>query len=182
MKCLGIDVGKKQDPSAMTMIEGNGVKHSVVAAQALPLNMPYDELVTMFQVSGKCADMVLIDCGGPGWPVIDMLRSNGMTNVWAVAITSGKRIIASEEHKSINVPKTSLISNLLVHWEKNQLALEMRSISPADRAALVYEMNNFVSTLTDAGSLKMEAKRGHDDIVLSAALAMLGFRIREFLA
>ncbi len=175
MKCLGIDVGKKQDPSAITSIEGNGQTFKVVAAQALPLSMPYDEQTSLFEEVSVTADMVLVDCGGPGQPVIDMMRKNGAKNVWAVAITSGKRIYVSEEHQSINVPKGSLIANLSLHAEKRLLHV------PEAMRDLRSEMLNFHAAFTPSGNVTMQAKKGHDDIVLSAALAMIGFRIREFL-
>lgn len=175
MKSLGIDIGKRQDPSAAVGIEDKRGRLHVYAGQRLPLGMDYSEQIDLFCSMAELVDLVMVDCGGPGWPVIDSMRGRGVDNIWAVSITSGGKINLSPDVMSMTVPKTALINNLSLAAEKKILTFGEGLGDLAD------EMRSFDYMIMASGHVKMEASAGHDDIVLAAALACLGHRMKELL-
>jgi hypothetical protein len=183
---VGVDIGQVSDFTAITVVEVVPVaapepSDSVQPIRPKPLlHVSYVERfrhvqypVLIDHVASMAAWPVMrgavfvIDCGGVGRPIYDALRERVGSAV-AVVIGSGdvvNRISPSEFH----VPKRVLTGNL-------QLAVAQRRVRLSPKVkhldALQRELGNFGYDFTAAGNMITGAKgSGHDDLVLSLALA-----------
>lgn len=170
-RILGLDIGKQQDPSASVITEGQMLgRRKVTHAAECQLGSDYTEQAKTWAKMSAYCDMTLADSGGPGWPVIDMMRNLG-ADVWAVAITGGDKIRFVDSMQSIYVPKKSLVRQASILVEKKMLDLT----DGCHR--LQGQMTNFINKPTPSGGEAMEAGEGHDDLVMALCISLLGFVI-----
>jgi hypothetical protein len=187
---LGIDLGQKQDFTALAIIER---EHRVYSArnpatyafyedtlfrlrhvERIKLGTPYpeivdavDALIQTAELKGRCR--LVVDATGVGLPVMQMLKERCRSaRVEAVTITGGAR--ASSEGGMHRVPKRDLVTAL-------QLAFERKQIAISGSLPLIKEVIHELMTLSvkvgDSGRERFEAWResDHDDLVLAIALA-----------
>jgi hypothetical protein len=172
---LGIDLGKRRDPSAMAIVEGKTVHGLQLRyAERVALGTPYPEvaervryLVEHENLRGRCA--VVLDSTGVGEPVVDMLRSSRLgCEVCAVNITGGER--ETRSGNVWNVPKRDLMSGVQVLLAQRELKIA-RTLKEA--GPLMRELTNVRMTAGAGGRLRMGADGPgeHDDLVIALALA-----------
>jgi len=116
-------------------------------------------------VKGNCE--LLVDAGGPGRPVIDLLAKR--CNPVAIAIT-GEGIARQVTPDEWHVPKQDLcsITRLLMEQGRLKVAQELELAE-----LLQTEMANFRMKYTKAANLQFEAREGeHDDLLLSLAMPL----------
>jgi hypothetical protein len=165
---IGLDLGQKQDYTAIAIVERPDARRG---SQALPfqllvrrvqrvaLGTPYPRVVEMVHdiacaqaFAGQCA--VVVDGTGVGAPVVDMLRAAGLKcEITAVTITGGDRE-TGRGSLNVGVPKRDLISGLQLALEKGELRIARR----------MKEVGSLVREL-------MEVRGEHDDLVIALALA-----------
>jgi phage FluMu gp28-like protein len=172
---LGIDLGKRRDPTAMVIVEGKTVNVLHLRyAERIALGTPYPEvaehvryLVGHQNLRGRCA--IAIDATGVGEPVVDMLRSGRLgCEVSAVNMTGGER--ETRSGNMWNVPKRDLMAGVQVLLEKRELKIA-RGLK--ETGTLVRELTDVRLTAGSGGRLRMGADRSgqHDDLVMALALA-----------
>ena len=195
MFIVGLDLGQKQDHSAIVVLE-KPESHlpflqpqdrflTVRAAERIPLGTPYPEVVEMMRhvvnlpaLQGqRCA--LVVDATGVGRPVVDMLRAARLVwQVTAVTITGGdKQSYRAGESDSVNVPKQDLISGLLLALEKDELKIAKKV---GEAGTLVRELLDVRMSSSESGRLSFGAEgRGqHDDLVCALAIAIWRARKR----
>ncbi len=107
------------------------------------------------------------DAGGPGRPVVDVLRKDGFEPV-AVLITGGKRMGIGAG--GVTVPKRVLVQALQAVFTSGRLKVA-KGLPLAD--ALLDELAGFQEKITARGHDTYAARAGeHDDLVLAVALAV----------
>ena len=107
------------------------------------------------------------DAGGPGRPVVDVLRKDGFEPV-AVSITGGRRM--SIRAGGVTVPKPVLVQALQAAFTDGRLKVA-KGLPLAD--ALLDELAGFEEKITARGHDIYAAASGeHDDLVLAVALAV----------
>jgi hypothetical protein len=131
--------------------------------------MPYTEIVRRIVRLEQSARprYLMVDAGGPGRPVIDMLRAGGLAPTSVSIIGKGR--VKRNLSGSWAVPKTTLMQGMSTAMGNGKLKIA------CDRAiadALVEEMRAFVRSITQHGNVTIEARRQHDDLILAVALAM----------
>ena len=171
---LGIDLGKRQDPTAMAIVERVGPGLQLRYAERVALGTPYPDvteriryIVSHQNLRGRCA--IAIDATGVGEPVVDMLRSGQLgCELSAVGITGGER--ESRSGNVWHVPKRDLMAGLQVLLEKGELKIARRM---KETGPLVRELTDVRLTAGSGGRLRMGAERSgqHDDLVMALALA-----------
>jgi hypothetical protein len=172
---LGIDLGKRRDPSAMAIVEGKTVQGLQLRyAERVALGTPYPEvaervryLVEHENLRGRCA--VVLDSTGVGEPVVDMLRSSRLgCEVSAVNITGGER--ETRSGNVWNVPKRDLMAGVQVLLEQHELKIARRL---TEAGPLMRELTSVRMTAGSGGRLRMGADGPgeHDDLVMALALA-----------
>ena len=193
---VGLDLGQKQDPTAIAVVEWReyagawdavAFNHRMETSLSLrhleriPLGTPYPEVV--YQVgctmrSRQLADAerrhLVVDGTGVGPAVVDLLRQEDLqSKLWAVTITGGDTERYADEY--YRVPKRDLVVGLQVLMQQGglQIAEGMK-----EGATLVKEMAEMRVKISGSGNEKFGAWRSgeHDDLVLAVALACWGVR------
>lgn len=183
MYFLGVDLGQKQDPTALALLEkpdahpvhgGEMGGLYLTGLQRVPLGTPYMEVVAKIQaltegtlLSGQV--VVVVDATGVGIPVVEQLRRAVRCEVAAVTITSGEK--GSQKGRDYTTPKQDLMAALLVSLEQNELRIARRM---RETGALVKELMNMRSTARESGRTRLGADRfgEHDDLAIATALAV----------
>ena len=190
---LGLDLGQRQDFTAMAIVERVepvAVRFDYVAmlrretrlenqfmvryVERVALGTSYvsvvrrvEEMVRSAELRGRCT--VVVDGTGVGAAVVDLLRESQMDcELVAVQITSGGR--AQAAHGMWNVPKRDLIGAVQVLLEQRRLVF---AEDLARMRMLVDELMAMRVRMTAEGNEQYGAWRegSHDDLALAMALA-----------
>ena len=182
---VGLDLGQRQDYSALAIVERpdrrlawmatDGDKLLVRRVERLALGTPYPGVVARVRdiacgeaLAGQCC--LVVDATGVGAPVVDMLRAAGMRcEVTAVTITGGER--ESGSGAAWSVPKRDLIAGVQLALDKGEMriARQMKDVS-----ALVRELVEVrITAGLGLGKVRIGADGSgqHDDLVVALALA-----------
>ena len=181
---IGVDVGKKRDPTTVCVALPElrqGVAHFAIPyLSRLPLGTPYpqvvDRLVNLIRKARRragtsCAEtVVFIDATGVGVPVVDMLsgRARGLCRLRPVYLTggTGRRV----DGDTIKLSKTFLVRRLQALFGTDRLHLA----SSPEASALVQELDTYEIRVNEKGNPQYGAFRAgtHDDLVTALALAV----------
>jgi hypothetical protein len=166
---LGIDLGQSRDYSAIATVADDGDVWTLSGLERLPLGLPYTEIVrrTVRLEQSTRPRYLMVDAGGPGRPVIDMLRAGGSVPTPVSIIGKGR--VKRNLSGSWAVPKITLMQGMSAAMGNGKLKIACDK-SMAD--ALAEEMRAFVRAITQHGNVTIEARRTHDDLILSVALAL----------
>jgi len=146
---MGCDLAKHQDFTVMTIWDIE-TKHLVYYDRFQDLDWSLQKKRIMHQARRYNNALVMLDSAGPGDPILDDLKSNGINvrgfNKWV-----------SE--------KADLVNDLAY-------AIEEQLISFPEIPELLNELNIYAYEITSTGYTKYNAPSGyHDDIVMSMCLA-----------
>ena len=195
---LGLDLGKSQDFTALTVDEVTeceklilerttfapdfGVRrryrvkrHSIVNLHRYPIGTSYPEIgraigsVLRQLPARKERPELVVDRTGVGAPVVNLLREMDLNPI-AVAITAGLSA-NSGDHYNWTVPKPVLASTLDAVLADDRLDITAQS---QFSEALKAELGGFHAKVRPSGSTSFEAWREgvHDDLVLALAMAV----------
>lgn len=176
---IGVDLGQRQDYTALAIVEREHATQRIVSppmlvrrVQRVALGTPYPRVVEMIRetvrepkLAGRC--VVVVDGTGVGAPVVDMLREPGLAcTMTAVMITGGARESRSGG-QYVSVPRRDLIGGVQLALEKGELriALRMKEAGALARELIAMRAGD------DGGE--------HDDLVLALALACWKARRRK---
>ncbi len=191
---IGIDIGKKADPSAVCVVmaeerdrtrAGDSVTHYVVPfIQRMPLEMKYPDQVKRFveiitgaaeRCYGKCPPPeIYADVTGVGEGVLDLLEpalmGQGIRGLHRVRFTHGDRIIVNPG-RQISIGKSFMGNRLQILAESQRVHLP----DMPEARALADELLDFDIEVDEDGGEKLGALRPgkHDDMVVSLSLATL---------
>lgn len=182
MNYVGLDLGKRQDPSAFAVLTRADAAHAWMRLpddrlgcgflQRLALGTPFPMVVRrlqeiVYKLNSNCS--VAVDATGLGDPVVDFLRELQLPcEVTAVSITAGGQ--ERRGHGVVYVPKQNLIAGLQVALQQGELRIAkgLKELGP-----LVREFVDMRATLTRGGRVRLGADGcgEHDDLVMALALA-----------
>jgi hypothetical protein len=108
-----------------------------------------------------------VDHTGVGAPVFDLIKSSYTGVLIGVLITGGT--VITQDENIYRIPKVNLISGVRVALESGNLKI---SRAMPECQTLVDELGNFELKVSEDGRVRMEAGRGHDDLVMSLALSL----------
>lgn len=182
MITLGIDIGKKRDPSAMVLLEGvsGRTASDIVGCRRIDLDMSYDDQADVMAAAAEHADLVMIDATGVGEAVCDMVRgrANSM-KVWAVVITGGKNVRIDWDQRIAMIPKKTMVAHLGACLDHDALVLK---ITDEDELITFDTLADELRTFHHHGNGKMDALAGkHDDLVMALCLALMGFKVQAMI-
>jgi hypothetical protein len=186
---VGLDLGQKQDPSAIAVVErrsenGKVPWYAVRGVQRLPLGTPYPKVVERVRAVLECYELagrssLVVDATGVGAPVVDALRVSlngmrgGQPEIMAVSMTAGERAAEGKSSYGIqrwNVPKRDLVAGVQMLLERGELriAKDMR-----EAGQLVKELLDIRVAVKATGRARMGADGcgEHDDLAIALALA-----------
>jgi hypothetical protein len=191
---VGLDLGKRQDHTALAVLERaplvwrderdpvtwaprREVRHFERLLRRAPLMTPYPDVV---ELVGKVVSSpalrgrttLVVDATGVGGPVVDLLRRARLPCLlMPVMITGGSG--ESTDGSVWHVPKSDLIVGLQVAFQKRWLEVA-GGLSEAEASRK--ELLGMRMRVSSFGS-EQYGGRGHDDLVLAAALAW--WRVRR---
>lgn len=176
---IGLDLGRKQDPTAVAVVERREVvsreldpvtrafpRRILTVArhlERLELGMSYEEVVERVKALMRRAEMkgdktLVVDASGVGLPVVELLTRGGLgCEVVAVTITGGAQ--GRWNGEGYNVPRRDLMDGLRVMAAAGEILV----------ARGVWEGEVLVEELL--GLDEEGRSRGHDDLVMALALA-----------
>ena len=177
---VGIDLGQRRDYSAIAVLEPAEVltgefdyeyrvpkkrlQYFVRHLERLRRGSPYPEVVHRIdalvrKLSETCYVVVAVDAGGPGMPVVDLLRKAHMPcTLNAVIITGGS--LEARVHGVYTVPRKDLLQTIKLVLQTSQLRI------PA-------EMPGSKDLLEELGTLKLTGGGdNHDDLAFALSLAL----------
>lgn len=191
---LGVDLGTKQDYSALVLLsrverlqepralpgtwqaetERRNVYsvYEVPLIERLPLGIEYrtviDRIRQIIELPALFRQQVeiVVDATGVGFPVMQQMYAAGL-NVIGITITGGTSV--NQNDSGYTVPKRDLVSALQVVVQSNRLKVAPSlPLAPAFKE----EVQAFRRRMTNARSETWDADSGHhDDMVLAAAIA-----------
>lgn len=177
---VGVDLGKQADYTALSIIEtfagppmanGRPVKpemHVVWLRRLRGVGYPQviEEIAAMAAWPALRGAAFAVDATGLGRPIVDALRER-IGSLHAITITGGERV-NSPGPREWTVPKADLVACVQLLLQSRRLKIDDHL---ADLEALKGELLSFGYTISESGRSTMAAITGHDDLVLSVALA-----------
>ncbi len=188
--CLGLDLGKQTDYSALAMLKWDawppspppGPVYEVPTLFRWQLGTPYLNIVADLAkwlktspVPGVANPLLVVDATGVGEAVFEMvvtelIRANvANCSFVGVTITAGSAVTLAGEGRW-RVAKKQLVSVLqvLLGHRRLQVAAALPEARGVQR-----ELETFSVKITDSGNETFESwrERDHDDLVLAVALA-----------
>jgi hypothetical protein len=185
---LGLDLGQSQDYSALCALQETTRDRQPIALfrwdaperqwacrllRRWPLQTGYvsiarDVAALVSKAPLANQSVLVIDNGGPGRPVCDMLRSaRPPVEMVALGIVGGDSVKYTEN--GLTVAKARLILNLQVLLEQHRLTF---AAGLAEAATLQRELANYRVKVTANQNETFNAREGtHDDLVLAVSLA-----------
>lgn len=191
---IGIDIGKKADPSAVCVVmaeergrtrSGESITHYAIPfLERLPLEMKYPQQVARFveiitgtaqKCQWKCPPPeIYADVTGVGEGVLDLLEpelmKRGIRGLYRARFTHGDRITVNPG-RHISIGKSYMGNRLQILAESQRVHLP----DIPEARALADELLDFDIEVDENGGEKLGAMRPgtHDDQVVALALATL---------
>jgi phage FluMu gp28-like protein len=154
----GVDFGKLQDYSVITVLKREGEVLKLVYLHQFPLETPYTQVIGHLVRANQKFKFrkVFVDQTGVGEPVLEEIRNQGIGNVEGLKFT----VQTKEE----------LLSNLKITMEQNRLAI------PYHRQ-LCTQINEQQYTYSKSGHLQFShPTNSHDDMLWALALSCMSAR------
>lgn len=190
MRIIGLDLGQAQDPAAAAVVDredkeplgfigprnpDHGLRFKCRGLRTWRLGTDYNDIVS--DVLDVAADNLVVDFGGVGRPVVDMLRKQAFARKYRGKIrpvqligSSGR---ASQKHEARgahwNVPKIDVVTSIITAQQSGLLWLP----ASEDTKALLEQLRVFRLKFTKSANMQFgNAPGGHDDLVIALGLAL----------
>ena len=194
---VGVDLGQRQDPTAIAAIERHTRETGEVDAatrdrvvetlfrvrglRRLKLGTPYPTVVEeVCKIVRAIAELgqttLIVDSTGVGAPIVDLLRASVDSRVALVPVIFTAGDTARYDNGAYRVPKKDLVHGLMLLFEEGSLRL--LDDHPESRA-LIHELTNMRVKISGESHAAYEAWRQgqHDDLVFALALACWRARV-----
>jgi phage FluMu gp28-like protein len=179
MYYVGLDLGQKQDHSAIAVVEDEfrGPGLTVRHVERVPLGTKYPAVVERVRALVWEDEMRRMGCGvavdatGVGAPVVDLLWAAALgCEVAAVTITGGGQE-SKRRPGEWSVPKRDLMAGVQVGLEQGELRIAK---GLRETGVLVEELLDLRMTVRATGRVRVGADGAgeHDDLAMAVALAV----------
>lgn len=188
---IALDVGQAQDYSAMVVlhrvwwrkgqnprVDAPRLWHEIPTIIRWPLGTIYPRIVEdvyetfrLFEETmAAWGTALVVDAGGPGRPVIDLLRAKGLRPI-GVTITGGN-LPHEREDGSLTVPKRDMCTALVVAAQSGEIAVAKGLPEAKEFQKEVAAFGYTVNKKTGSMSYESIVAETHDDMVAAAALGL----------
>jgi hypothetical protein len=121
-----------------------------------------------FRSEGLSTPIFLIDVGGVGRALYDMIRADGVECI-AIQYTGGGEI-PSFANGAYHIGKSALVGKFLAAWDDGRVQVPANA---SFRDLLINELKAFRGHMSSQGRARFEAEQGeHDDMIMSIAQAV----------
>src|SRR4051812_15556959 len=168
MLVAGLDLARRRDHSALVLLNGERERLTIIAALRLPQASLREQFALVApHLAGL--DLLVFDQSGLGDAAAELLPKTSPH--LSVCLIGGDRpLIRSAGGDRLVVGKSWLIQRLGAAMRSGELTVGEHA---PGRELLRQELAQFVFKPGARGRLQLEAARGHDDLVIAAALAVL---------
>ena len=164
----GLDLARRRDHSALVLLDVEADRLTVTAALRL-LQAPLRQQFALIAPHLAGLDLLVFDQSGLGDAAAELLPKTAPHA--GVCLIGGDRPPArSAQGDRLVVGKSWLIQRLGAVMRSGELTVTEKA---PGRELLRRELAQFAFKPGARGQLRMEAGRGHDDLVIAAALAVL---------
>src|SRR5829696_1584627 len=168
MPVAGLDLARRRDHSALVLLDVEPGRLTVSAALRLP-QAPLRQQFTLIAPYLAGLDLLLFDQSGLGDAAAELLPKTPPH--MGVCLVGGDRpLTRSTQGDRLIVGKSWLIQRLGAAMRSGALTVEEHA---PGRELLRRELSQFIFKPGSRGRMRFEAARGHDDLVIAAALAVL---------
>ncbi len=164
----GLDLARRRDHSALVLLEVEHGRLTVSAALRLPQG-PLRQQFSLIEPHLAGLDLLVFDQSGLGDAAAELLPKSP-SHVGVCLIGGDRPLTRSAEADRLVVGKSWLIQRLGAAMRSGTLTVAEHA---PGRDLLRQELAQFVFKPGERGRLRLEAARGHDDLVIAAALAVL---------
>ncbi|MDF3062337.1 MAG: hypothetical protein K0S06_2446 [Microvirga sp.] len=168
MLVAGLDLARRRDHSALVLLDTEPDRLTVTAALRLP-QAALRQQFTLIAPHLAGLDLLVFDQSGLGDAAAELLPKTP-PHVGVCLIAGGRPLARSAQGDRLVVGKSWLIQRLGTAMRSG--ALTVAEHAPG-RDLLRGELERFVFKPGGRGRHRLEAARGHDDLVIAAALAVL---------
>jgi hypothetical protein len=164
----GLDLARRRDHSALVLLDAEADRLTVTAALRLP-QAPLREQFTLIAPHLAGLDLLVFDQSGLGDAAAELLPKTP-SHVGVCLIGADRPLTRSVQRDRLVVGKSWLIQRLGAVMRSGELTVAGHA---PGRELLRIEFGQFVFKPGARGRLRLEAARGHDDLVIAAALAVI---------
>jgi phage FluMu gp28-like protein len=167
-RVAGLDLARRRDHSALALLDVAPERLTVNAALRLP-QVPLRQQFALIAPHLAGLDLLVFDQSGLGDAAAELLPEK--PRHIGVCLIGGDGPLARSAHDDrLVVGKAWLIQRLGAVMRSGEMAVAERA---PGRDLLRKELAQFVFKPGERGRIRLEAARGHDDLVIAAALAVL---------
>ena len=168
MPVAGLDLARRSDHSALVLLDVEPGRLTVTAALRLP-QAPLRQQFALIAPHLVGLDLLVFDQSGLGDAAAELLPKT--PSHMGVCLVGGDRPLTRSAHGDrLIVGKSWLIQRLGAAMRSGALTVDEHA---PGRELLRGELERFVFKPGARGRMRLEAARGHDDLVIAAALAVL---------
>jgi phage FluMu gp28-like protein len=164
----GLDLARRRDHSALVLLAVEPERLTVTAALRLP-QAPLRQQFSLLAPHLLGVDLLAFDQSGVGDAAAELLPKTP-PHVGVCMVSGDRPLTRSASGDRLVVGKSWLIQPLSVAMRSGALTVAEKA---PGRDLLRKELAQFVFKPGERGRLRLEAARGHDDLVIAAALAVL---------
>ena len=173
MLVAGLDLARRQDHSALVLLDGVRGRLTAAAALRLP-QAPLRQQFALIAPHVAGLDLLVFDQSGLGDAAAELLPKTPPH--MGVCLVGGDRpLTRSTQADRLVVGKSWLIQRLGAAMWSGELTVAEKA---PGRELLRRELAEFVFKTGARGRLRLEAARGYDDLVIAVALAVLASDLR----
>lgn len=176
IRCLGVDLGQAQDhPAMVTAVGRPKAEKRLTMIKELPLGLSYVAIAGAILKLENDHDIVIVDAGGVGRAVLDMLRQK-KSKAWGLGLTCSGKGKIDRDRRMMTIAKSNLVMGVYRHLVDGLIKVSP-GVDKEDALAWLEQMRAF-----QAKGNKFEAESGkHDDVVIATANAIFGVERYPFL-
>ena len=175
MLVAGLDLARRQDHSALVLLDVEPGRLTVSAALRLP-QAPLREQFTLIAPHLAGLDLLVFDQSGLGDAAAELLPKTP-PHVGVCLIGGDRPLARSAQGDRLVVGKSWLIQRLGAAMRSGELTVAGNA---PGRELLRRELAQFVFKPGTRGRMRLEAARGHDDLVIAAALAVMAADLKSY--
>jgi len=170
----GLDLARRSDHSALVLLAAPD-RLTVTAALRLP-QAPLRQQFALIAPQLAGLDLLVFDQSGLGDAAVELLPKTP-PHIGVCLIGGDRPLARSEQGDRLVVGKSWLVQRLGAAMRSGALGVAEKA---PGRDLLRRELAEFVFKPGARGHLRLEAARGHDDLVIAAALAVLAADLAAF--
>ena len=164
----GLDLARRRDHSALVLLDVEPDRLTVSAALRLP-QAPLRQQFGLVAPHLAGLDLLVFDQSGLGDAAAELLPKTA-TQIGVCLVAGDRSLARSAQGDRLVVGKSWLIQGLGAAMRSGALTVAEKA---PGRELLRRELAQFVFKPGAQGRLRLEAARGHDDLVIATALAVI---------